>query len=32
MTPLASSAAAPLLGAQYVVKAEKSAWRSASSA
>jgi len=31
MTPLASSAVAPLLGAQYIVKAEKTAWRCASS-
>lgn len=32
LTPLAASAVAPLLGAQYIVKAEKTAWRSASSA
>jgi len=32
LTPLARSAVAPLLGAQYIVKAEKTAWRSASSA
>jgi ubiquinone/menaquinone biosynthesis C-methylase UbiE len=32
LMPLAGSAVAPLLGAQYIVKAEKSAWRSASSA
>lgn len=32
LLPLAPSAVAPLLGAQYIVKAEKTAWRSASSA
>ena len=32
LEPLAPSAVAPLLGAQYIVKAEKTAWRSASSA
>jgi ubiquinone/menaquinone biosynthesis C-methylase UbiE len=32
LMPLAGSAVAPLLGAQYIVKAEKTAWRSASSA
>lgn len=32
LMPLAPSAVAPLLGAQYIVKAEKTAWRSASSA
>jgi len=32
LMPLAPSALAPLLGAQYIVKAEKTAWRSASSA
>lgn len=31
LTPLAASAVAPLLGAQYVVKAEKTVWRCASS-
>ena len=31
LMPLAGSTVAPLLGAQYVVKAEKTAWRSASS-
>jgi ubiquinone/menaquinone biosynthesis C-methylase UbiE len=31
LMPLAPSAVAPLLGAQYIVKAEKTAWRSASS-
>ena len=31
LEPLAPSAVAPLLGAQYIVKAEKTAWRSASS-
>lgn len=31
LTPLARSAVAPLLGAQYIVKAEKKAWRSGSS-
>ena len=32
LMPLAGSAVAPFLGAQYIVKAEKTAWRSASSA
>jgi ubiquinone/menaquinone biosynthesis C-methylase UbiE len=32
LLPLAGSAVAPLLGAQYIVKAEKTAWRYASSA
>jgi ubiquinone/menaquinone biosynthesis C-methylase UbiE len=32
LTPLAPSAVAPLLGAQYIVKAEKPGWRSVSSA
>jgi ubiquinone/menaquinone biosynthesis C-methylase UbiE len=32
LMPLARSTLAPLLGAQYIVKAEKSAWRCASSA
>jgi ubiquinone/menaquinone biosynthesis C-methylase UbiE len=31
LTPLAPSAVAPLLGAQYIVKAEKPGWRSVSS-
>ena len=31
LLPLAPSAVAPLLGAQYIVKAEKTTWRSASS-
>ncbi|MFN2644329.1 MAG: class I SAM-dependent methyltransferase [Burkholderiales bacterium] len=31
LTPLAASAVAPYLGAQYIVKAQKTAWRSASS-
>lgn len=31
LLPLAASPVAPLLGAQYIVKAEKSAWRSGSS-
>jgi hypothetical protein len=31
LMPLAGSTVAPFLGAQYIVKAEKTAWRSASS-
>jgi hypothetical protein len=31
LMPIAASAVAPLLGAQYVVKAEKTVWRCASS-